>query len=86
MKSFINVILTKFLKNMRNNMCNKIIKSKIFSVIKSCITLEQLENTINWASNISKRIPYSLEELTTFMKLIKDKKQQIQNGLAAKYN
>lgn len=59
---------------------------KILSVIKSCKTSEQLENARRWFEKvvIANKLPSYFTP--SIIKIYKAKKQQIQNGLAAKYN
>lgn len=59
---------------------------KIIAVIRSCITLEHLENTRIWANDVMYLNKISKEYIYKINKAYRAKKQQIQNGLAAKYN
>lgn len=59
---------------------------KILSVIKSCITLDHLENARRWTNDVMYLNKISKEYIYKLDKAYRAKKQQIQNGLAAKYN
>lgn len=59
---------------------------KILSVIKSCVTLDHLENTCRWANDVMYLNKISKEYIYKINNAYKAKKRQIQNGLAAKYN
>ena len=60
--------------------------NKIIAVIRSCVTFEHLENTRQWFDTVtcSNKLPARYTD--DIMKAYRAKKQQIQNGLAAKYN
>lgn len=60
--------------------------NKIIAVIRSCKTDGQLENTRKWANDVIYLNKISKEYIYKIDKAYKAKKQQIQNGLAAKYN
>ena len=60
--------------------------NKILSVIKSCITLDHLENARRWTNDVMYLNKISKEYIYKLDKAYRAKKQQIQNGLAAKYN
>lgn len=59
---------------------------KIINVICSCKNEVQLENTRRWFERvvIANKLPSHF--IPSIIKTYKAKKQQIQNGLAAKYN
>ncbi len=59
---------------------------KILSVIKSCKNEVQLDNARKWFEKvvIANKLPSYFTP--SIIKTYKAKKQQIQNGLAAKYN
>lgn len=59
---------------------------KILSVIKSCITLDHLENARRWTNDVMYLNKISKEYIYKLDKAYRAKKQQIKNGLAAKYN
>lgn len=58
----------------------------ISDVIKSCITYDQLENARKWANDVMYLNKITKEYIYKIDKAHKAKMQQIQNGLAAKYN
>lgn len=60
--------------------------NKIIDVIKSCETFDQLENTRCWFDNVTLINNLPARYADKIMKTYRGKKQQIQNGLAAKYN
>ena len=60
--------------------------NKIIDVIKSCETFDQLENTQQWFDNVTLINNLPARYADKIMKTYRAKKQQIQNGLAAKYN
>lgn len=59
---------------------------KIIKVIKSCKDEVQLDNARKWFDSVTyhNKLPVSLTN--GIIKAYRAKKQQIQNGLAAKYN
>ncbi len=59
---------------------------KIIDVIRSCETFDQLENTQQWFDNVTFINKLPVELTNKIVKAYRAKKQQIQNGLAAKYN
>lgn len=59
---------------------------KIIDVIRSCETFDQLENTQQWFDNVTLINKLPARYADKIMKAYRAKKQQIQNGLAAKYN
>ena len=60
--------------------------NKIIAVIRSCITYAHLENTRKWANDVMYLNKITKKYIYKIDKAYKAKKQQIQNGLAAKYN
>lgn len=60
--------------------------NKIIAVIRSCKNEEQLDNARKWFDSVTyhNKLPVSLTN--GIIKAYRAKKQQIQNGLAAKYN
>lgn len=59
---------------------------KIIKVIRSCETFDQLENTQQWFNKVTLINNLPARYADKIMKAYRGKKQQIQNGLAAKYN
>lgn len=59
---------------------------KIIDVIRSCETFDQLENTQQWFNKVTLINNLPARYADKIMKAYRGKKQQIQNGLAAKYN
>lgn len=59
---------------------------KIIEVIKSCKDEVQLEHVRKWFDSVTYRNKFSVELTNKIVKAYRAKKQQIQNGLAAKYN
>lgn len=59
---------------------------KIIDVIRSCETFDQLENTQQWFNKVTLINNLPARYADKIMKAYRAKKQQIQNGLAAKYN
>lgn len=59
---------------------------KIIDVIRSCETFAQLENTQQWFDKVTLINKLPARYTDKIMKAYRAKKQQIQNGLAAKYN
>ncbi len=59
---------------------------KIIKVIRSCVNFDQLENTQQWFDNVTLINNLPVRYADKIMKAYRAKKQQIQNGLAAKYN
>lgn len=59
---------------------------KVIAVIKSCKTLIQLENSRNWFDKVALINNFPHFSAHYIAKAYRAKKQQIQNGLAAKYN
>lgn len=60
--------------------------NKIIAVIRSCKTFDQLENTRKWFDTVTYHNKFTVELTNKIVKAYRAKKQQIQNGLAAKYN
>lgn len=60
--------------------------NKIIAVIRSCKNEVQLDNARKWFDSVTyhNKLPVSLTN--QIVKTYRAKKQQIQNGLAAKYN
>lgn len=60
--------------------------NKIIAVIRSCKDETQLDNARKWFDTVTynNKLPVSLTN--GIIKAYRAKKQQIQNGLAAKYN
>lgn len=59
---------------------------KIIKVIRSCVTFEHLEITRQWFDTVTLSNKLPARYADNIMKAYRAKKQQIQNGLAAKYN
>ena len=59
--------------------------NKIIAVIRSCKNEEQLENARKWANDVMYLNKITKEYIYKVDKAYRAKKQQIQNGLAAKY-
>lgn len=59
---------------------------KIIDVIRSCKTFDQLENTRKWFDRVTYINKLPVELTNKIVRAYRAKKQQIQNGLAAKYN
>ena len=59
---------------------------KIIKVIRSCETFDQLENTQQWFNKATLINNLPARYADKIRKAYRAKKQQIQNGLAAKYN
>ena len=59
---------------------------KIIDVIRSCKNEVQLDNARKWSDSVTyhNKLPVSLTN--QIIRAYRAKKQQIQNGLAAKYN
>ena len=60
--------------------------NKIIAVIRSCITYAHLENARKWANDVMYLNKITKKYIYKIDKAYRAKKQQIQNGLAAKYN
>lgn len=60
--------------------------NKIIAVIRSCITYAHLENARKWANDVMYLNKITKKYIYKVDKAYKAKKQQIHNGLAAKYN
>lgn len=60
--------------------------NKILSVIRSCKDDRQLENARRWFDTVTYTNKLPVELTNKIVKAYRAKKQQIQNGLAAKYN
>ncbi len=59
---------------------------KIIDTIKSCKNEVQLENTRKWFEKVTYINKLPVELTNRIVRAYRAKKQQIQNGLAAKYN
>lgn len=60
--------------------------NKIIDVIKSCKDETQLDNARKWFDRVTYINKLPVELTNKIVRAYKAKKQQIQNGLAAKYN
>lgn len=60
--------------------------NKIIAVIRSCKNEMQLDNARKWANDVMYLNKITKEYIYKIDKAHKAKMQQIQNGLAAKYN
>ncbi|MDT3693821.1 MAG: hypothetical protein ROM03_05375 [Mucispirillum sp.] len=60
--------------------------NKIIAVIKSCKDETQLDNARKWFDRVTYINKLPVELTNKIVRAYKAKKQQIQNGLAAKYN
>lgn len=60
--------------------------NKIIAVIRSCKDETQLDNARKWFDNVTLINNLPARYADKIMKAYRAKKQQIQNGLAAKYN
>lgn len=60
--------------------------NKIIEVIKSCKDETQLDNARKWFNRVTYINKLPVELTNKIVRAYKAKKQQIQNGLAAKYN
>lgn len=60
--------------------------NKIIAVIRSCKNEVQLDNARKWFDNVTLINNLPARYADKIMKAYRAKKQQIQNGLAAKYN
>lgn len=60
--------------------------NKIIAVICSCKNEVQLKNALNWINDVMYLNKLTKEYIYKIDKTYKAKMQQIQNGLAAKYN
>lgn len=70
---------------MQNNI-QHIYFNKIIEVIKSCKNETQLEYIHRWFDKVTYINKFPVSLTNQIVKAYKAKKQQIQNGLAAKYN
>lgn len=60
--------------------------NKIIDVIKSCKDETQLDNARKWFNRVTYINKFPVSLTNQIVKAYRAKKQQIQNGLAAKYN
>ncbi len=60
--------------------------NKIIAVIRSCKDEAQLDNARKWFDTVTYINKLPVELTNKIVRAYKAKKQQIQNGLAAKYN
>ena len=60
--------------------------NKIIAVIKSCKNEAQLDNARKWFNSVTYINKFPVSLTNKIVKAYRAKKQQIQNGLAAKYN
>ena len=60
--------------------------NKIIAVIRSCKDETQLDNARKWFDRVTYINKLPVELTNKIVKAYRAKKQQIQNGLAAKYN